>query len=288
MYRAWHHDDGDIQLGGSPLDPPLQGGSRVPRGTKGSPWRRISTRVASSSWRCEKGVDAIHPGYGFLSENADFAQACIDAGLVWIGPSPADRCASSVTRSARGASPARRASPWCLAPTGRSRAWLDAHGVRRQYGYPALHQGRPRRRRARHERGARGRASSRRRLSAAQREARRPLATRRSSSSASSRQPRHIEVQILGDGHGDLVHLFERDCSMQRRHQKVVEIAPAPHLPDERARRALRLRAQDRARRGLHERGHGRVPGRGARRRGTRSTSSRSTRAFRSSTPSPR
>ena len=183
------------------------------------------------------GVDAIHPGYGFLSENADFARACELAGITFVGPDAAEllepfgdktaakRLASEGERADRSRAPSTRSRP------GRGQGGREGDRLSRH------HQGELRRRRPRHARRQERRRAggqARRRRSAKRAP---PSGAPKSSSSASSRRAKHIEVQILGDTHGNLVHLWERDCSVQRRHQKVVEVAPSINLPLELRRR---------------------------------------------------
>jgi 3-methylcrotonyl-CoA carboxylase alpha subunit len=181
-------------------------------------------------------AEAIHPGYGFLSENAEFAQAVIDAGLIWVGPRPASITAMGLKDAAK--------------------KLMAEAGVPVTPGYMGENQ----------DPGSSGNAppksaipsSSRRSRAAAARGcARSPtprtLATRSPPASARRhrsfgnahvliekyiQRPRHIEVQVFGDTHGNIVHLFERDCSLQRRHQKVIEEAPAPGM-DEATREQL-------------------------------------------------
>ena len=173
------------------------------------------------------GADAIHPGYGFLSENADFAQMVEEHGFTFIGPSPehirlmGDKIVAKATAK-RAGHPDRA----------RQRRRRSAARPRRSAGardrLSGADQGRGRRRRARHDGGARAATSCRRRAHGPQRGPGRRSATTASTSSSSSSGPRHIEVQVIGDGNGHVVHLGERDCSLQRRHQKVVEEAPSP------------------------------------------------------------
>lgn len=178
-----------------------------------------------------KAVDAIHPGYGFLSENADFAQKVIDAGILWIGPQPDVMRALGDKVSARKVAkqagvPVVPGSDGAIDSLDEARAFTD------QFGYPVLLK-------AAHGGGGRGmrvvRASDE--LEDAWKTARSEALSAFGSAELFIERfvdrPRHIEVQILGDQHGNIVHLFERDCSVQRRHQKVVEIAPAPNLSDE-------------------------------------------------------
>ena len=174
----------------------------------------------------QHGAEAIHPGYGFLSENADFAQACRDAGIKFIGPTPeAIRALGSKTAARRLAEEA--GVP--LAP-GTKHAITSAEEAQyaaAQIGYPVLLKaaagggGKGMRRVDRHED-----------LPAALRDA----ASEAERSFKSSEvyieklvlNPRHIEIQVLGDEHGHLIHLGERECSIQRRHQKVLEECPSP------------------------------------------------------------
>ncbi len=176
------------------------------------------------------GADAIHPGYGFLSENAEFAEACAAAGIVFIGPPPAAMRAMGLKREAKLTRPGERRRA--------GGAWLprEAASDRRTRSSPPTGarsasrcSSRPRRvAAARACASCGGRTSSRPRSTAP---SARPRGLRRRHAparDATSSGPRHIEMQILGDAHGKLVHLFERECSIQRRHQKIVEESPSP------------------------------------------------------------
>ncbi len=182
------------------------------------------------------GADAIHPGYGFLSENAGFAQAVIDAGLIWVGPAPASITAMGLKDAAKAlmAAAGVPVTPGYLGAN-QDPAFLAerAAGI----GYPVLIKA-----------VAGGGGKGMRRVDAAGDFADALQSCRREASAAFGNdhvliekyieRPRHIEVQIFGDTHGNIVHLFERDCSLQRRHQKVIEEAPAPGM-DEATREQL-------------------------------------------------
>lgn len=175
-------------------------------------------------------VDAIHPGYGFLSENPAFAQAVIDAGIHWIGPSPEVMRTLGNKVAARNAAvaagvpvmPATLPLPLDLAECRRMAA---------EVGYPVMLK-------ASWGGGGRGmraiwvEAELEGALSAARREALAAFGNDEVYFEKLVQRARHVEVQILGDRHGNVVHLFERDCTVQRRNQKVVERAPAPYLDD--------------------------------------------------------
>jgi acetyl-CoA carboxylase biotin carboxylase subunit len=175
------------------------------------------------------GCDAVHPGYGFLSENAAFAQAVIDAGLVWIGPPPAAIAAMGSKTEARKAMAAAGVPvvPGTVEPLGDV---AEAARIARDIGFPVLLKaaagggGKGMRRvdRAEDIAGA---------LAGAQAEARKSFGDDRVYVEKLVEHPRHVEIQILADAHGNVVHLFERDCSIQRRHQKVVEETPCVALP---------------------------------------------------------
>ncbi len=225
--RAGHPDRGDLLARGPVRDAPAQGRRGVPVGKPGEPLRSYLNIEAIVELAVEKGVDAIHPGYGFLSENADFARACEKAGIIFVGPRPEllDQLGDKVA--------ARRLAQAANVPVlgGSDDPVLSG---------PEAH-GWPRSSATRHRQGVDGR----RRAGDAGRPAEDGLddaidQARREAGTAFGvpdvflekfiERARHIEVQILGDKHGHLVHLFERDCSIQRRHQKVIEIAPAPNL----------------------------------------------------------
>jgi len=184
------------------------------------------------------GADAVHPGYGFLSENAAFAQAVIDAGLVWIGPPPAAMHA--------------------MADKSRARRRLAATGVPVLPGYDgddqsasalrsaALQVGLPLMIKAAAGGGGRGMRLVRdatqldAALASAAAEAEAAFGDARLLIERALLAPRHVEVQVFADSHGSVVHLGERDCSVQRRHQKIVEEAPSPAVSP-----ALRRRMGD-------------------------------------------
>jgi acyl-CoA carboxylase subunit alpha len=181
------------------------------------------------------GADAIHPGYGFLSENADFAQACADAGVVFIGPSPeAIRRMGSKIEAKR----IMEAAGVPVVP-GFTVAGLDDREVAergRKMGYPLLVKasagGGGRGMRLVQDPAALGPA-----LEAARREAKSAFGDDTLLVERYVTAPRHVEIQILGDTHGTLLHCFERECSVQRRHQKILEESPSPALDDARRRR---------------------------------------------------
>lgn len=174
------------------------------------------------------GADAVHPGYGFLSENADFAQACLDAGLIWVGPSP--QAIRIMGSKAESKSLVQRAGvPVVPGYHGQVQSDDVLSQEARRIGLPVLIK-------ASAGGGGRGmrivRAESDlpEALASARREARAAFADDRLLVEKYVERPRHVEVQVFGDSHGNVVHLFERDCSIQRRHQKVIEESPAPHL----------------------------------------------------------
>ncbi|MCL2036589.1 MAG: pyruvate carboxylase [Oscillospiraceae bacterium] len=178
-----------------------------------------------------KGADAIHPGYGFLSENADFAKACEDAGIVFIGPpshvlaNMGDKIAAKKVAIGAGV-PIIQGTEEPLNSLGEAKDYAE------KFGYPVI------------LKAAAGGGGKGMRLITKPEEMDSAFELVRSEALKSFgsadvflekylEEPKHIEVQILADTHGNIVHLYERDCSVQRRYQKVVEIAPAFTLSDE-------------------------------------------------------
>jgi propionyl-CoA carboxylase alpha chain/3-methylcrotonyl-CoA carboxylase alpha subunit len=178
----------------------------------------------------ESGAEAIHPGYGFLSENAAFAETVIAAGLIWVGPPPAAIRAMGLKDAAK-ALMQRAGVPTTPGYLGRdqSEATLAAEAAR--IGYPVLIKavaGGGGKGMRRVERAADFPAA----LGSCRREAASSFGDDRVLLETYVTRPRHIEVQVFADAHGNAVHLFERDCSLQRRHQKVIEEAPAPGMTE--------------------------------------------------------
>ncbi len=176
----------------------------------------------------QTGADAIHPGYGFLSENADFAQAVLDAGLIWVGPKPASIRAMGLkdAAKARMIEAGVPVTPGYLgADQSLERLTAEAEAI----GYPVLIK-------AVAGGGGKGMrkvdapADFAAALESCRREAKASFGNDEVLLEKWITSPRHIEVQVFGDAHGNVVHLFERDCSLQRRHQKVIEEAPAPGM----------------------------------------------------------
>ncbi len=171
-------------------------------------------------------VDAIHPGYGFLAERADFAEVCRDCRIEFIGPSPeAMRLLGDKVDAKRTAKQAR--VPIFPGSEGAIEDEDEAVEVARTIGYPVIIKaaaggG------GRGMRVCRNEASLRSNIRAAQQEALAAFGNGAVFIEKFLERARHIEVQVVGDKHGHAIHLFERDCSMQRRHQKVIEEAPAP------------------------------------------------------------
>ena len=174
------------------------------------------------------GADAIHPGYGFLSENAGFARACEDAGLIFVGPpaSVIEQMGSKI-----GARTLMESAGVPVVP-GTTPADQTDEGVlaaARAVGYPAL---------VKASAGGGGKgmraipgdAEAPELIAAARREAAAAFGDGTLYVERLVQQPRHIEIQVFGDEHGNVVHLFERECSVQRRHQKVIEESPSPAL----------------------------------------------------------
>jgi len=184
-------------------------------------------------------IDAIHPGYGFLSENAEFAQACTDARIAFIGPTPAviramgDKVVARQTAATAGVPVV---PGWCGSAeemTG-GRVQVEAERI----GYPVLLK-------AAAGGGGKGMRIVRRSaevaeaMAAAAREAQGAFGDARMFVEKYIENPRHVEIQVFGDGRGNVLHLGERECSIQRRHQKIIEETPSPALsPELRARMA--------------------------------------------------
>ena len=177
----------------------------------------------------ETGADAVHPGYGFLSENADFAQAVLDAGLVWIGPKPeAIATMGSKIEARRLAAEARVP---IIPGFSDSQEPDDLAAAAERIGYPVL---------VKAAAGGGGKgiriaetpAHFAQALNEAVTEATRSFGDGRVIVERYILRPRHVEVQVVGDKHGTVIELGTRECSVQRRYQKLVEEAPAPNLPD--------------------------------------------------------
>ena len=176
------------------------------------------------------GAECVHPGYGFLSENADFAELCGEAGLVFVGPSPAAMRALGLKHAAK-ALMAKLGVPVAPGYYGDNQSPKFLKEKAYEIGYPVL---------IKAVAGGGGRGMRRvdahvefeAALEAAAREAVGAFGDPRVLIEKYVAAARHIEVQVFGDRHGNVVHLFERDCSLQRRRQKVVEESPAPGLPE--------------------------------------------------------
>ena len=192
-------------------------------------------RVIDSAKR--HGAEAIHPGYGFLSENAEFAEACAAAGIVFIGP-PAEAIRKLGSKTAARQLAIAAGAPVVPGTESALAGWEQASAAANALGYPVLLKA-----------SAGGGGKGMRRVD---RESELQSALRDAASEAGRAfgnsevyveklvvEPRHIEIQILGDHHGNLIHMGERECSIQRRHQKVIEECPSPFMashPDLRER----------------------------------------------------
>ncbi len=176
------------------------------------------------------GADAVYPGYGFLSENPELARACEAAGITFVGPST--EILELTGNKARAVAAAREAGLPVLTSSAPSADLDELLAAGAELGYPLF---------VKAVAGGGGRGmrrvleakALRESLEAAMREAESAFGDATVFLEQAVVQPRHIEVQILADGAGNVIHLFERDCSVQRRHQKVIEIAPAPNLDPE-------------------------------------------------------
>ena len=187
-------------------------------------WRRIIEAAQAT------GAQAIHPGYGFLSENEDFAQACAQAGLVFIGP-PASAIAAMGSKAAAKALMEQAGVPLVPGYHGDNNDPAYLQGQADAMGYPVLIKA-----------SAGGGGKGMRRvdrpedflaaLASCQREAKASFGDDHVLVERYVTRPRHIEIQVFADTQGQAVYLFERDCSVQRRHQKVLEEAPAPGLSE--------------------------------------------------------
>ncbi|MBX3483662.1 acetyl/propionyl/methylcrotonyl-CoA carboxylase subunit alpha [Phenylobacterium sp.] len=174
------------------------------------------------------GAEAIHPGYGFLSENAEFAEEVIKAGLIWIGPPPSAIRAMGLKDAAK-ALMQKAGVPVTPGYLGEDQSAARLKTEAEAIGFPVL---------IKAVAGGGGKGmrlvesadAFDAALASCQREAKASFGDDRVLLETYVTRPRHIEVQVFGDRHGNVVHLYERDCSLQRRHQKVIEEAPAPGM----------------------------------------------------------
>jgi 3-methylcrotonyl-CoA carboxylase alpha subunit len=212
--KALHvrHADEAVHIGASPARESYLVGEKI-----------IAAALATKA-------EAIHPGYGFLSENAEFAQAVIDAGLIWVGPRPASITAMGLKDAAKTlmAAAGVPVTPGYMGAN-QDPAFLGERAA--EIGYPVLIKavagGGGKGMRKVEDAGDFADA-----LASCQREAAASFGNAHVLIEKYIQRPRHIEVQVFGDTHGNIVHLFERDCSLQRRHQKVIEEAPAPGMDE--------------------------------------------------------
>jgi 3-methylcrotonyl-CoA carboxylase alpha subunit len=188
--------------------------------------------AAARDW----GAEAIHPGYGFLSENADFAESVIDSGIIWVGPKPSSIRAMGLKDAAKQLM-AAAGVPVTPGYDGADQSPKTLKAEAKKVGLPVL---------IKAVAGGGGKGMRRVNeaaefddmLASCKREAAAAFGDDRVLIEKYVGRARHIEVQVFGDSHGNVVHLFERDCSLQRRHQKVIEEAPAPGM-DEATRTAI-------------------------------------------------
>jgi len=203
----------------------------------------------------QTGAEAIHPGYGFLSENAEFAQKVMDAGLIWVGPLPKSITAMGLKDAAKKLM-AEAGVPVTPGYMGDNQDPQHLKAEADKIGYPVLIK-------AVAGGGGKGMRLVEQAddfldaLASCQREAAASFGNDHVLIEKYILSPRHIEVQVFGDSHGNVVHLFERDCSLQRRHQKVVEEAPAPGMDE--ATRAELCAAAVRAAKAVDYRGAGTI-----------------------------
>ena len=175
------------------------------------------------------GCDALHPGYGFLSENAEFAAACWTAGITFVGPPPSAILAMGSKQRARAL---MESSGVPIIPGGDARTLFEAKATAARIGYPVLVK-------ATDGGGGKGmrlvndEAELPSALERTQSEAKRAFGSDAVYIEKAISNARHVEIQVLGDQHGNIVSLYERDCSIQRRHQKIVEETPCPVLDPE-------------------------------------------------------
>ena len=192
----------------------------------------------------ETGAEAIHPGYGFLSENAGFAEACAKAGIVFIGPSP-DAIRAMGLKDRAKALMEKAGVPVTPGYHGEDQDPEHLKAEANRIGYPVL---------IKAVAGGGGKGMRKvdaekdflSALESCQREASKSFGDDNVLIEKFITSPRHIEVQVFGDSHGNVIHLYERDCSLQRRHQKVIEEAPAPGMTNE-VRAAMTRAAVDAA-----------------------------------------
>jgi 3-methylcrotonyl-CoA carboxylase alpha subunit len=177
------------------------------------------------------GADCVHPGYGFLSENTDFAAECAKAGIVFVGP-PSSAIEAMGLKDAAKSLVEKAGVPVVPGYHGNNQDPIFLKEKAYSIGYPVL---------IKAVAGGGGKGMKRvdkhaefdEALASAQREAKNAFGDQRVLIEKYVSAPRHIEIQVFGDSHGNVVHLFERDCSAQRRHQKVIEEAPAPGMTEE-------------------------------------------------------